>query len=130
MQQYQGSNLRLFIILKVGNGTKRFELCRIERFEARGKVSTLWHANGKDSIIVNHSLTELEARLEHTHFVRCHNSHIVNLAFFDTYYRAGGGYIEMATGKTISISRTYKEYFLLRLDDKPAESPTFSCMPS
>ena len=67
------------IASKVGERTTLVEVSRITHFYSKDKL-TFAVANGRDHVI-DHTLSELETRLDPKRFVRIHRATIVNTAF-------------------------------------------------
>jgi len=57
----------------------------------------------------------MEEMLEEHHFLRVHNSYLVNLNEIDKYVKGEGGYLVMTDGTNIDVSRSKKEVLLLKL---------------
>jgi len=87
------------------------EIQEIVRFEAAGNYSTVFLANGK-SIVVTKTLNQFEEILAGLHFVRVHNTHLINLRYVKKYQRGQGGVITMINGSQIAVSRTRKNEFI------------------
>ena len=58
---------------------------------------------------------EYEELLKDQDFFRVHNSFLINLNLIKNYVRGEGGYVVMANGKSIDVSKRKKESFLSRL---------------
>jgi two-component system, LytTR family, response regulator len=67
------------IASRVGERTTVLEVARISHFTAKDKL-TFATVNGHDHV-VDHTLNELEARLDVRRFVRIHRATLVNIAF-------------------------------------------------
>ena len=78
--------------------------------KAEGSYTTFKLTNGTNLLVSKH-LKEYENLLVEQHFMRVHNSFLINLNEVKKYVKADGGYILMNNGETVSISRNKKEIF-------------------
>ncbi|MDX1477031.1 MAG: LytTR family DNA-binding domain-containing protein [Saprospiraceae bacterium] len=62
--------------------------------------------------ILSRTLKEVEAMLTGHHFVRIHQSFLVNLTHVSKYMKGAGGYVILTDGSTLNVSRTYKSRLL------------------
>ncbi|MBA3985664.1 MAG: response regulator transcription factor [Flavobacteriales bacterium] len=79
--------------------------------EAGGSYTTFVLANGKKLLVSKH-LKEYENMLSDQHFMRVHNSYLINLKEVKKYVKADGGYIVMNNDDIVSISRGKKDAFI------------------
>jgi two-component system LytT family response regulator len=73
-----------WIASRVGARTIVLDISRISHIMARGKLTFAVHA-GREHVI-DHTLAQLEERLDARRFVRVHRSALVNVAFIDELY--------------------------------------------
>ena len=73
---------------------------------------TTFFTKDKKSIIVSKTLKDCELMLSAHHFVRVHNSHLINMNYVVEYFKGEGGIVKMADGSQIDVSRRRKEDFL------------------
>jgi two-component system LytT family response regulator len=99
------------ISLPSNDGLIIVEICDIVRFEAAGNYSSVFLSSG-ESIIVSKTLNQFEEILTGLHFIRIHNTHLINLKFVKKYQRGQGGTVTMNNGVCIPVSRTRKIDFL------------------
>ena len=66
--------------------------------------------------LVSRNLKEYQDLLTDRNFFRPHNSHLINLEFVKKFVRQEGGYIEMADGSQIPISRIKRDLFLQQMN--------------
>lgn len=99
------------ISLPSNDGLIIVEIQEIVRFEAAGNYSTVFLVKG-DSIIVTKTLNQFEEILTGLHFVRIHNTHLINLKYVKKYQRGQGGMVTMHNGTSLTVSRTRKNEFL------------------
>ena len=86
----------------------------IIRIEADRSYSWFF-LTGNRKILVSKHLKEFQELLSDRYFFRSHNSHLVNLKYVKKYIRKEGGYIEMADGSLIPVSRNRKDLFLAHM---------------
>jgi two-component system LytT family response regulator len=70
---------------------------------------TSLHFVDKTKMVISKTLKEVEEMLLHYHFLRVHNSFIINTREVSRYIKADGGAIEMSNGAQIPISRQKKD---------------------
>lgn len=73
------------------------------------------HLTNDRKYLVSRTLKEYEELLKDQDFFRIHNSFLINLNLIKNYVRGEGGYVVMANGKSIDVSKRKKESFLSRL---------------
>ena len=83
---------------------------------AQGSYTELHDTTGK-SIIISRNLSDFDRILSSKGFIRIHRSHLINCECIHSISRLDGGTVEMNDGKTLSISRTYKESTLKRISE-------------
>ncbi|KXO00065.1 response regulator [Aequorivita aquimaris] len=108
LKQPQPSNHR--ICLATVDGYEFINVEEIIYCKAEGSYTTFKLTNGP-SLLVSKHLKEYENLLNEQHFMRVHNSYLINLNEVRKYVKADGGYILMNNGETVSISRSKKEDF-------------------
>jgi len=69
----------------------------------------------KKKLLVSRTLKEAEDMLVDHSFIRVHNSHIVNLNAITRYVKGEGGYLVMADGSSVDVSRSRKELLMQKL---------------
>lgn len=92
-------------------GIRFVDVDSIIRIKANNNYSELYLAGG-EKIICSLTLGRLEEQIHDEHFVRVHQSHLVNTRFVAKYYRTNGGQLEMSDGSNIEISRRKKDELL------------------
>lgn len=81
------------------------------------KNYTTFHFINAPSLVVSTNLKEYESMLAPFNFFRTHQSHLINMAYFDHFIRTdGGNTIVMKSKQTIPLSVRKKEEFLVLLD--------------
>jgi len=86
----------------------------IIRIEADRSYSR-FYLTGDRKILVSRNLKEYQDLLGDRYFFRPHNSFLINLRFVKKFVRKDGGYIEMADGSQIPVSRNRKDIFLVHM---------------
>jgi len=71
--------------------------------------------NNNAKITVSRILKEYEELLSDFNFLRVHNSCLINLAHVSKYIKGDGGYVIMADGSTVEVSRRKKNELLSKL---------------
>ncbi len=104
--------------LPVKDGIVFMNTDEIIRCEAKGSYTVVYLNNGKTTVIVK-SLKEVQDLLPITHFIRVHNSWLVNSRFLKKYYRGKNSYMEMEDGSTVPISTRKKGDFLHQFGERP-----------
>jgi len=99
------------ISLPSNDGLIIVEIQEIVRFEAAGNYSCVFLSSG-DSIIVTKTLNQFEEILTGMHFIRIHNTHLINLQYLKKYQRGQGGVVTMNNGTSLTVSRTRKNEFI------------------
>jgi len=65
--------------------------------------------------MVAKTLKQFEDLLSDHDFYRIHNSHLVNLAYIQSYYKGKGGYVRLADKTELEVASRRKEDFLIKL---------------
>ena len=76
---------------------------------------TNFFLKGNKKLTVSRTLKDVEELLSEYPFVRVHNSFLVNINEIRKYIKGEGGYLVMADGTTIDVSRTRKDMLLQKL---------------
>jgi two-component system LytT family response regulator len=86
----------------------------IIRLEASNNY-TCFHMTNGEKITVSHTIKYYEELLQDNHFMRVHQSHIINLGKVNKYQKGKGGSIVMANGDTVHIAAQKKDPLLKAL---------------
>lgn len=82
------------------------------------KNYTTFHFINAPKLVVSTNLKEYETLLAPHNFFRTHQSHLINMAYFDHYIKAeGGNRIVLKNNLVIPLSVRKKEEFLVLLDN-------------
>ena len=99
------------LTLSLANELEFVPIQDIIRIEAAGAYSTFHLADGRH-IMVSKNLKEYELLLCNHHFMRIHNSHIINLNKITKMLKTDGGYAVMSDGFPVIISPKKKDEFI------------------
>lgn len=117
-------NLRLKHLLETqaGQRSRQLALSSAERIEfvlvediirCRGENNyTRFYLNGNQEILVSQTLGEYEQILAEYHFVRVHQSHLVNTRHIRTFVKGDGGYLKMTDGSSVPLAKSKKQLLL------------------
>lgn len=92
------------IVLPTSEGLIVEELANIIRLESDNYYTTIVR-HCAPNIFLAKTLKDFELALEEPQFVRVHNSHIINMAYMQKFDKRDGGYVLMADGAKIPVSR-------------------------
>ncbi len=76
---------------------------------------TILYLKERRKIIVSSTLKDIEELLSEYSFVRVHRCYLINLNEVDKYVRGEGGFLVMADGSSVDVSRSRKEELLKKL---------------
>ena len=99
--------LKGFIVVKLDD----IIYCEAER------SYTIFHLEGKRTVMVSKSLIEYDNLLQDTQFIRIHKSFLINLHHVKEYQRGEGGLVIMTDNAEIEVSRRKKEFFMNRMKE-------------
>lgn len=99
------------IAVPTSDGLLLISVDEIIRLESERNYTDFF-LTGNRKVVVTRSLKEFEELLTPKGFFRVHHSHIVNLNQITRYVRGEGGYVVLADGASVDVSRRRKEEFL------------------
>jgi len=99
--------LKGFIVVKLDD----IIYCEAER------SYTIFHLEGKRTVMVSKSLIEYDNLLQDTQFIRIHKSFLINLHHVKEYQRGEGGLVIMTDNAEIEVSRRKKEFFMNKMKE-------------
>lgn len=108
---YPGKKIWDTIALPTAQAVLYVKLDDIIYVEADNNYS-VFHLDNKEKIMVSYTLKTYEEILCEHHFMRVHNSHIINLNKVKKFIRGKNGFAEMSNGKQIEVSSKKKDEFL------------------
>ncbi len=87
------------------------EISKIIRCQAEGNYTKIY-IEDENPVIVSQTLKEYDELLSENHFIRSHQSHLVNKDSIKSYIKQDGGYLKLKDGTSIPISRQRKDMIL------------------
>ncbi len=111
-ENFNGKHKKL--ILPTTEGLRIIKLNELIRCEASRNYTTCYLVNSKEQV-VSKSLGIFEEILSDYHFVRVHNTHLINLKYVSNYIKGKGGIIVMKDKTEIHVSKAKKSEFLEEL---------------
>ncbi len=99
------------IALTTGDGMIFVPTQDILYCQAESNYTSVVLAGGK-KIVVSKVLKDIDEALSGPDFFRVHNSYLINLNHISKFVRGDGGYVIMADGATVSISRSRRQEFM------------------
>lgn len=73
---------------------------------------THFYMEGGHTLLICRTLKEVEQALEPSGFVRVHHSHLINPAYLRKIVRQEGGYLLMADGAQVPVTKLNRDYLL------------------
>lgn len=105
------------LALSLSDKIEFVEIRSIIRCEAENNYTTFFLTDGQ-KLVVSKTLKEFDELLAPYHFLRVHQSHLINLNQVKSFIKSDGGYIRMKDGANVSISRQRREMVLKILTGK------------
>lgn len=105
------------IILKTAEKLYSVNVQDIVRCESEKNYTTFYLLDGK-KLLVSTTLKDYETLLIPNDFFRCHQSHLINMMYFDHFVKSEGGYIVLKDKTQVPLAVRKKEEFLIMLDKK------------
>lgn len=102
------------LILKDAHAVYLTEIQDIVRCESSNNYTIFFLKQGRE-IVVSTTLKEYDKLLKGHAFFRSHQSHLINLNFFDRYDKRDGGYIVMKDTTIIPLARGRRELLMSAL---------------
>ena len=78
---------------------------------------TCIHMTDGGSLLLSKTLKNVESMLENHHFIRIHQSYLINITHIKKYIRGQGGYVIMRNGANLPVSRNKKEDFIKKISN-------------
>ena len=76
------------------------------------EIGSIIRCKSGEKLIVSKTLKEFDELLAPYHFLRVHQSHLINLDEIKSFIKSDGGYIRMKDGASVSISRQRRNYVM------------------
>jgi two-component system LytT family response regulator len=70
---------------------------------------TRFYLKNGEQLLVSKPIFEYESLLMDYGFIRCHQSHLVNMQFVKSYSKEGNGLLNLYNGEQIPVSRLKKD---------------------
>ncbi len=99
------------IAIPDNEGLRFIDMEHIIYLEAKGTYTELF-CKGGTKYLSSKPLKEYENILPPDQFFRAHHSYIIHLKYIQNYHKGNGGYVTMAEGSVIDISKRKKRRFL------------------
>lgn len=105
------------LILKTADKIYSINIQDIINCESDKNYTTFYFINAQ-KVVVSTNLKEYETLLTPHNFFRTHQSHLINMAYFDHFVRTdGGNKIVMKNKQTVPLAIRKKEEFLILLEN-------------
>ncbi|RFM26815.1 LytR/AlgR family response regulator transcription factor [Deminuibacter soli] len=114
LQLLQQQNAQHRIALATLKETRFVPVCDIVHCESSNNY-TVFQLAGGERLTVSKPIYEYEELLKNYRFIRCHQSHLVNLGYVKSWVKDNGGYLLLENGHEIPVSRNKKELVALAL---------------
>lgn len=99
------------IVLKTQESIFIVRVADIIRCEADHNYTTFFLTNGK-KVLVSRTLKDYEDMLSDYYFFRTHQSHLININHIVSFEKNEGGYLRMADGSPVPVSKRKREELL------------------
>lgn len=103
------------VVLKTSDKIHVVDIKNIIRCEA-DNVYTTFYINNGNSIVVSKSIKNFDEMLNPYHFMRVHQSHLINLNYLNYYNKQEGGSLVMSDKSIVPVSGQKKALLLQYLD--------------
>jgi len=107
LQQRPDNNPR--IALPLAKETRFVKIDEIIRCESSNNYTTFYFISG-EKLVISKPIYEYEDILENYHFIRCHQSHLVNKRFIKSWVKDEGDYLLLEDKTQVPVSRQKKEF--------------------
>ncbi|PZP41502.1 MAG: DNA-binding response regulator [Pseudopedobacter saltans] len=97
------------IVLPLQDEIRYIEIADIVYCEA-SNTYTYFYLQSGEKILISNPIKEYELMLSPYHFIRTHQSYLVNVAYVRSFVKEDGGYLQLKDKTIIPISRARREY--------------------
>lgn len=104
------------ILLKTAERVFSVSVQDIVRCESDKNYTTFYLLDGQ-KLLISNTLKEYETLLEPMGFFRCHQSHLINMAYFDHYLKTDGGAVVMKDKTMVPLSPRKRDNLFLMLEN-------------
>lgn len=102
------------LVLSDAENVYRIQVEGILRCQSEDNYTRFFLSDGR-KLLISKTLKEFAELLEKSGFFRCHQSHLINLAFFDHLDKRDGGTIYLKDGSPVPLATRKKEQLLQAL---------------
>ncbi len=115
-EQYQTptATARSRIALPTNDGHEIVEIADIIRCMADASYTHI-HLTNNRSLLICRTLKEVEQSLTASGFIRTHHSHLINPAYLTRIVRQEGGYLLMADGAQVPVTKLKRDWLLTQI---------------
>lgn len=99
------------LVLKTTESIHLVDVQNIIRCEAHRNYTQFYLAENK-KLLVSKTLKEFDEVLTSYNFFRVHQSHLINMRYFERFDKTDGGFVIMKDGSEVPVSHRRKEAFL------------------
>jgi len=107
-QNIQQQQLPTKIVLRTADSIHVVITDEIVRLQADGAYTSFFFAN-KKTIVVSKNLKEFDILLQNNRFLRCHQSHLVNMKHIVCFHKADGGALGLSDMSRVPVASRFKE---------------------
>jgi len=115
LDNLEGGSALKKIILRTADCLHLINVNDIVRCEADSNYTFFYLKEGK-RILVSKTIKEFTELLKHVHFIRVHQSHLVNTDYIDRYMKTDGGTLIMRDNSEVPISQDRRAFVLKQLE--------------
>ncbi|GMQ30402.1 LytTR family DNA-binding domain-containing protein [Algoriphagus confluentis] len=102
------------LVLSDADSVYRVQVEDILRCQSEDNYTRFFLSDGR-KLLISKTLKEFAELLEKSGFFRCHQSHLINLAYFDHLDKRDGGTIFLKDGSTVPLATRKKDQLLQAL---------------
>ncbi|WP_258100498.1 LytR/AlgR family response regulator transcription factor [Marinoscillum pacificum] len=114
LEQNLGQKQLSKVVLKDSEKVYLVDTTEIIRCESSDNYTHFYLTDNR-TILVSTTLKEYENMFNGQYFFRCHQSHLINLTYFDHYDKREGGSVVMKNGDTLPVSVRKKDQLMKAL---------------
>lgn len=115
LQNVQTGNSLTKLVLRTSDSIHVVQLNDIIRLEADGAYTSFFFSN-RAPIMVSKNLKEYSILLEKNHFIRTHQSHLVNEKHIICFHKADGGSLGLSDLSRVPVASRFKEKVIQQLE--------------
>lgn len=115
LQNVQTANNLTKLVLRTSDSIHIVPISDIIRLEADGAYTTFFFSN-RQPIMVSKNLKEYSTILENNHFIRTHQSHLVNEKHVICFHKADGGSLGLSDLSRVPVASRFREKVIQQLE--------------